>query len=66
MQKANDRLHIVEGLLIALEDIDNVIALIKASDNSTVAKDNLMKKYNLSEELVEVFSDIKYLPEKGD
>ena len=49
LQKANDRLHIVEGLLIALEDIDNVIALIKASENSNAAKDNLMKKYNLSE-----------------
>lgn len=49
LQKASDRLHIVEGLLIALEDIDNVIALIKASDNSTVAKENLMKKYSLSE-----------------
>jgi DNA gyrase subunit A len=49
LTKAKDRLHIVEGLLIALEDIDNVIALIKGSDSSIVAKDKLMKKYNLSE-----------------
>ena len=49
LQKAKDRLHIVEGLLIALEDIDNVIALIKASDSSAVAKTLLMEKYNLSE-----------------
>ena len=49
LTKAKDRLHIVEGLLIALEDIDNVIALIKRSDSSAAAKDELMKKYNLSE-----------------
>ena len=49
LQKAKDRLHIVEGLLIALEDIDNVIALIKKSESAAAAKDNLMTKYNLSE-----------------
>lgn len=49
LTKAKDRLHIVEGLLIALEDIDNVIALIKGSDSSAAAKDKLMEKYNLSE-----------------
>ena len=49
LQKAKDRFHIVEGLLIALEDIDNVISLIKKSENSSTAKDALMKKYNLSE-----------------
>lgn len=47
--KAKERLHIVEGLLIALEDIDNVIALIKRSESSAAAKDKLMQKYNLSE-----------------
>ena len=49
LTKAKDRLHIVEGLLIALEDIDNVITLIKSSDSSATAKDKLMEKYNLSE-----------------
>ena len=49
LQKAKDRLHIVEGLLIALEDIDNVIALIKKSESAAAAKDNLMTKYNLTE-----------------
>ena len=49
LKKAEDRLHIVEGLLIALEDIDNVIALIKSSESSAAAKDALIKKYNLSE-----------------
>lgn len=49
LHKAEDRLHIIEGLLIALEDIDNVIALIKKSSDSTKAKEALITKYNLSE-----------------
>ena len=47
--KAKERLHIIEGLLIALEDIDNVIDLIKKSENSTDARNKLINKYNLSE-----------------
>ena len=49
LHKAEDRLHIIGGLLIALEDIDNVIALIKKSSDSTKAKEALITKYNLSE-----------------
>ena len=49
LAKAKERLHIIEGLLIALEDIDNVIQLIKQSDSSAIARENLIKKYNLSE-----------------
>ena len=50
LEKTKSRLHIVEGLLICLEDIDNVIALIKKSENSAAAKVALMEKYKLSEE----------------
>lgn len=50
LKKTKARLHIVEGLLICLEDIDNVIALIKKSENSAAAKTALMEKYKLSEE----------------
>ena len=49
LQKAKDRLEIVEGLLKALEDIDNIIALIKSSDNSSIAKERLIEKYNFTE-----------------
>jgi len=49
LNKAKDRLHIVEGLLIALEDIDNVIQLIKKSESSAAAKEALIQKYNLSD-----------------
>ena len=49
LQKAKDRLEIVEGLLKALEDIDNIIALIKSSENSSIAKERLIEKYNFTE-----------------
>ena len=49
LEKVKARIHILEGLLIALEDIDNIIALIKKSENATTAKTTLMAKYNLSE-----------------
>ena len=50
MKKAMDRLHIVEGLLKALEDIDNIIALIKKSASGADAKIKLIEKYNFTEE----------------
>ena len=49
LKKAEDRLEIVEGLLKALEDIDNIIALIKLSENAATAKINLISKYNFTE-----------------
>ena len=49
LQKATDRLEIVNGLLKALEDIDNIISLIKNSDNANVAKINLINKYSFTE-----------------
>lgn len=47
--KAKDRLHILEGLLIALKNIDAVIELIKKSENVDVARAGLIKKFKLSE-----------------
>lgn len=49
LNKAIDRLEIVNGLLRALEDIDNIIALIKGSESAAAAKDNLIKKYQFTE-----------------
>ena len=49
LKKAQDRLEIVEGLLKALEDIDNIIALIKSSESAAAAKVNLISKYNFTE-----------------
>ncbi|MFC9949273.1 DNA topoisomerase (ATP-hydrolyzing) subunit A [Streptomyces prasinus] len=47
--KRRDRLHLVEGLLTALLDIDEVIRLIRSSDNSAQAKQRLMEHFSLSE-----------------
>ena len=47
--KAEDRLEIVNGLLKALEDIDNIIALIKSSESAAAAKENLISRYNFTE-----------------
>lgn len=57
--KITNRIHILEGLLIALEDIDNVIALIKKSENSAAAKVGLMEKYHLSEVQAKAILDMK-------
>ena len=48
-RKREERLHLVEGLLKALLDIDKVIRLIRNSDNAQAAKDGLMKQFRLSE-----------------
>ncbi|MER5638713.1 DNA topoisomerase IV subunit A [Kitasatospora sp. NPDC002227] len=48
-RKRQERLHLVEGLLVALVDIDEVIAIIRSSDNATQAKDRLMERFGLSE-----------------
>ncbi|MFJ3698303.1 DNA topoisomerase (ATP-hydrolyzing) subunit A [Streptomyces sp. NPDC090052] len=47
--KRQDRLHLVLGLLVALLDIDEVIRLIRSSDNSAQAKERLISHFSLSE-----------------
>lgn len=48
-KKAADRLHLVDGLLIALLDIDEVIAVIRSSDDAAAARTRLMEIFDLSE-----------------
>lgn len=57
--KIQAKIHILEGLLIALEDIDNVIALIKKSASAADAKVSLMSKYSLSEAQAKAILDMK-------
>ena len=59
MSKIRKRIHIIEGLLICLADIDNVIALIKTAKDrkDTVAK--LIKQYKLSEIQAEAIADLQ-------
>ena len=49
LKQAKERAHILEGLAIALDHIDEVIATIKQSSDTNTAKSNLMTKFNLSE-----------------
>jgi len=49
LEKAKERAHILEGLMIALRKIDAVIALIKKSKDREDAKNNLIKKFKLTE-----------------
>jgi DNA gyrase subunit A len=49
LAEAEKRAHILEGLLIALDHLDEVIALIRASDTPEAARDGLMSKFGLSE-----------------
>jgi DNA gyrase subunit A len=48
-RKAADRLHLVDGLLIAILDIDEVIAVIRSSDDTAAARSRLMSVFDLSE-----------------
>ncbi|STQ87093.1 DNA gyrase subunit A [Helicobacter muridarum] len=49
LEKARARAHILEGLRVALEFIDSIIAIIRNSENAEIAKNSLMQEYNLTE-----------------
>lgn len=49
LKKAEDRAHILEGLIIASDNIDEVIAIIRGSANADDARENLMERFKLSE-----------------
>ncbi|WP_405396127.1 DNA gyrase subunit A [Maribacter sp. Asnod2-G09] len=49
LKKAEDRAHILEGLIIASDNIDEVIAIIRASNNADEARANLIERFKLSE-----------------
>lgn len=57
--KALARLEVVEGLLIALADIDNVIAIIKKSESPAAAKEALIKKYGFTDNQVTSILNMK-------
>jgi DNA gyrase subunit A len=59
LNKAKDRLEIVEGLLKALENIDNIIALIKKSESAAAAKVNLMSQYKFTENQAKAIVDMR-------
>ena len=57
--KALARLEVVEGLLIALADIDNIIAMIKKSENTAAAKQALINKYGFTDNQVTAILNMK-------
>ena len=59
IKKTTDKLEIVNGLLKALEDIDNIIALIKASASAAAAKTALMEKYAFTEPQAKAIVDMR-------
>jgi DNA gyrase subunit A len=59
LAKAEQRAHILEGLRIALENIDEVVAIIKASTNPAEAKQNLMDRFGLSAEQSQAILDMR-------
>lgn len=59
LNKAKERKEIVDGLLRALEDIDNIIALIKGSESAAAARTNLMTKYKFTENQAKAIVDMK-------
>ncbi len=59
LEKAKERLHILEGLLIALDNIDEVVELIKKSPNAKEAKDRLMECFGLSERQSQAILDMR-------
>ena len=59
LNKAKDRAHILEGLIIAVTNIDEVIKIIKNSPDTTTARQNLRKKFDLSEKQAQAILDLR-------
>ncbi len=59
LRKAEERLHILEGLKIALDALDEVIALIRAASDPAAAKQGLMTNFDLSERQAQAILDMR-------
>jgi len=59
LRKARERAHILEGYLIALDNLDAVIALIRASKDGPEARDGLMREFGLSEAQAQAVLDMR-------
>lgn len=59
LRKAEARAHILEGLRIALDHLDEVIALIRSSQTTDIAREGLMTKFNLSEKQAQAILDMR-------
>ena len=59
LDKAEERDHILQGLLIALDHIDEVIRIIRSSRNTQAAKENLMERFELSDPQAQAIVDMR-------
>lgn len=59
LRKAEARAHILEGLRIALDHLDEVIALIRSSQTTEIAREGLMEKFNLSDKQAQAILDMR-------
>ncbi|UCG53226.1 MAG: DNA gyrase subunit A [Candidatus Latescibacterota bacterium] len=59
LRKAEERAHILEGFRIALDHIDEIVALIKASDTPDIARAGLMEQFGLSEKQAQAILDMR-------
>ncbi|WP_099360693.1 DNA gyrase subunit A [Fredinandcohnia onubensis] len=59
LRKAEARAHILEGLRIALDHIDEIITLIRGSQNTDIAREGLMTRFNLSEKQAQAILDMR-------
>ena len=59
LAKAEERAHILQGLRIALENIDEVIAIIKKSEDAATARTSLMSTFSLSEQQAQAILDMR-------
>jgi len=59
LERAQARAHILEGLLIALSNLDEVVATIRRSQSVETARNNLMKKFKLSERQAQAILDLR-------
>lgn len=65
LKKAEDRAHILEGLRIALDHIDEIIAIIRGSRSGEEAKPQLMERFNLSERQAQAILDMRLVRLSG-
>ncbi len=59
LNKAEERAHILEGLLVALDNIDEVISIIRSSKNTTQAKEKLIERFSLTDAQAQTIVDMR-------
>ena len=59
LNKAEERAHILQGLLIALDNIDEVISIVRSSKNATQAKEKLIERFSLTDAQAQAIVDMR-------